>query len=91
LRRKKFALKRDFFVKFLTRRHKINNKAEVKSRIPTLFKNVLMNDLQFLKSLHLNVNILYVYTADYLKELSHEIEMGCWWDGRIEPYLEMNL
>jgi hypothetical protein len=26
-----------------------------------------------------------------LKELSHEIEMGCWWYGRMEPYLEMNL
>jgi hypothetical protein len=50
-----------------------------------------MKDLQFLKSLHLNVNVLYVYTAVYLKELSHEIEMGCWWDGKIQPYLEMNL
>ncbi len=26
-----------------------------------------------------------------LKELSHEIEMGCFWYGWKEPYLEMNL
>ncbi len=26
-----------------------------------------------------------------LKELSHEIEMGCLWYGWKEPYLEMNL
>jgi hypothetical protein len=26
-----------------------------------------------------------------LKELSHEIEMGCLWYGLKEPYLEMNL
>jgi hypothetical protein len=27
----------------------------------------------------------------YLKELSHEIEMGCLWYGLKAPYLEMNL
>jgi hypothetical protein len=27
----------------------------------------------------------------HLKELSHEIEMCCWWYGWIETYLEMNL
>jgi hypothetical protein len=26
-----------------------------------------------------------------LKELSHEIDMGYWWYGWIELYLEMNL
>jgi hypothetical protein len=37
------------------------------------------------KLLILDVNILSS------KELSHEIEMGCWWYGWKEPYLEMNL
>jgi hypothetical protein len=26
-----------------------------------------------------------------LEELSHETEMGCWWYGWTEPYLEINL
>jgi hypothetical protein len=33
----------------------------------------------------------YFASENILKELSHEIEMCCWWYGWIEPYLEMNL
>jgi hypothetical protein len=36
------------------------------------------------------IRILPTRAVRYLKELSHEIEMGCCWYGWIEPYLEMN-
>jgi hypothetical protein len=32
-----------------------------------------------------------VLSSSTLKELSHEIEMGCLWYGWTEPSLEMNL
>jgi hypothetical protein len=32
-----------------------------------------------------------IFLKNFLKELSHEIEMGSWWYGQICPYLEMNL
>ncbi len=32
-----------------------------------------------------------IFYVQYLKELFHEIEMGCLWYGWKEPYLEMNL
>ncbi len=37
------------------------------------------------------VPLLLKLLTKQLKELSHEIEIGCWWYGWIEPYLEMNL
>ncbi len=33
----------------------------------------------------------FAKVSDNLKEVSHEIEMGCLWYGWKEPYLEMNL
>ncbi len=39
-------------------------------------------------------NVIFVWRFVIIfsfKELSHEIEIGCWWYGWIEPYMEMNL
>jgi hypothetical protein len=40
---------------------------------------------------HVSFEMQEVLQISILKELYHEIQMGCWWYGWIEPYLEMNL
>jgi hypothetical protein len=54
----------------------------------SIFYSKVLSKIYFQDALEEYMNFTKIF---YLKELSHEIEMGCLWYGWKEPYLEMNL